>query len=373
MTEKRPDKRRTVSGSLPRLSPDSSVEVHVAPVRGGRAFLAPGTLFARRYRIEERIGAGGMGVVYSAVEAATRTEVAIKVLSASATTPQNVRRFRREGQTASAVLHARCCRILGVGMEGASPYIVMERLEGETLRRRLSETGALSAADAVSVMLQLLEGLTAAHAVGVLHRDIKPGNIFITTPRGAAPSIKIIDFGLAKLIPQTAWAPRSSEPPEELSAITTTNVVPGTPMYLAPEQVNGQRDLDERVDVWAAGLTFHEMLLNRRAFSGASYAALAHDIVLTKLGSISAQRKDLPVGFDRIFAKALAKHRDQRFATAAKFRDALLDEWSRFRTAGVIRGEQLRKPRVTVPDAGDGEQSETEINVPIHFEPDGLG
>ena len=371
MTEKRPEKR--ASGSLPRLSPDSSA----GPQRGlpalrGPSFLAPGTLFARRYRIEQRIGAGGMGVVYGAVEAATCVQVAIKVLSASAATPQNVRRFRREGQTAAAVVNARCCRILGVGMEGASPYIVMERLEGETLRRRLSETGPLSAVDAVSVMLQLLEGLTAAHAVGVLHRDIKPGNIFITTPRGAAPSIKIIDFGLAKLLPATAWRPRASMPPEDMSAITTTDVVPGTPMYLAPEQINGQRDLDQRVDVWAAGLTFREMLLNLRAFSGASFVALAHDIVLTNLPSVSAQRADLPAGFDRIFVKALAKHRDHRFATAAQFREALLDEWSRFRTAAVIRGEQLRNPRAPEPEI-DGEQSDTEINVTIHFDPDGPG
>ena len=236
-------------------------------------------------------------------------------------------------------------------MDGGAPYIVMDRLEGETLRRRLLDTGPLSAADAVSVMLQLLEGLTAAHAVGVLHRDIKPGNIFITTPRGAPPSIKIIDFGLAKLLPVSTWTPRESMAAEDMSAITTTDVVPGTPMYLAPEQINGQRDLDERVDVWAAGLTFYEMLLNRRAFSGSSYVALAHDIVLTNLPSVSSQRSDLPGGFDRLFAKALAKHREHRFTTAAQFRGALLDEWSRFRTAGVIRGEQLRKPRVTVPDS----------------------
>ena len=343
MTEKKPgNSGGSGSLSLPRLSPDSSANVHaLAPVRRGRAeaLLAPGALFGRRYRITSQIGAGGMGVVYGAVEVATNAEVAIKVLGASAVSPQNIRRFRREAQTAASVVHRRCCQVLGVGVDGGAPYIVMERLEGETLRRRLIETGPVSAADAVAIMLQMLEGLSAAHAAGVLHRDIKPGNIFVTTPRGAPPSIKIIDFGLAKLLPASAWTGRGpTDDEEEVSAITTTDVVPGTPMYLAPEQINGQRDLDERVDVWAAGVTFYEMLLNRRAFSGSSYVALANDIVFKTLPAVSSLRSDVPASFDRLLARALAKHRDRRFASAGAFREALLAEWASFRAAGVIRG-----------------------------------
>ncbi len=378
MPVKRPPKSRSSGSALPRLSPDSSGNVpQVFGLRPElpRGLLAPGTLFGRGYRIGERIGSGGMGVVYSAIEVATHDEVAIKVLGASAASPQNVRRFRREGQTAASVVHRRCCRVLGVGVDRGAAYIVMERLEGETLRRRLIESGPLSAADAVAVMMQLLEGLSAAHAVGVLHRDIKPGNIFLTTPRGAAPSIKIIDFGLAKLLPSTAWNPRDATPDEEMSAITTTDVVPGTPMYLAPEQINGERDLDERVDVWAAGLTFYEMLLNRRAFGGESFVALAHDIVLRALPTLSSLRPDLPLGFDGLLARALAKDRERRFATAVKFRDALLTEWAKFRTAGVARAEQMRnfrRPAPTIPVVEDPEQDEpTEIHVRVDFEPDG--
>ena len=378
MAAKRPEKSRSSRSVLPVLSLDSSANVQeVFGIRRDlpRGLLSPGTLFGRRYRIGERIGSGGMGVVYSANEVATNDEVAIKVLSASAASPANVRRFRREGQTAASVVHRRCCRVLGVGVDRGAAYIVMDRLEGETLRRRLNDSGPLSAADAVAVMMQLLEGLSAAHAVGVLHRDIKPGNIFLTTPRGVAPSIKIIDFGLAKLLPPTAWSAREEAPDEEQSAITTTDVVPGTPMYLAPEQINGERDLDERVDIWAAGLTFYEMLLNRRAFGGESYVALAHDIVLRALPSLSGQRPDLPVGFDALLARALAKHRERRFATATDFRDALLSEWAKFRTAGVARAAQMRnfrRPAQTLPTVAEPDLEEpTEINVRVDFEPDG--
>lgn len=396
MTEKRPPVPRLAPApkaphsrpKIARLNTGSSADAaegpdffRVIPQRADPA-MPPGTLFGRRFEIQFKIGSGGMGVVYSAIELATGNQVAIKVLSAAAATPQNVRRFRREGQTAAAVKNRRCCRILGVGVDGKAPYIVMERLEGETLRQRLQDTGPLSAADAVVVMLQMLEALTAAHAIGVVHRDIKPGNIFLISPRGAAPSIKIIDFGLAKILPSTPWRPPVLAPDEQTS-ITSTDVVPGTPMYLAPEQVNGDRDLDQRVDVWAAGLTFYEMLVNKRAFTGSTYVALAKSIVLSELPSMSELRSDIPPGFDRLLAKALAKRRDQRFPTAAAFRDALLEEWALFRAAGVARGQELRKPpRPPEPAIDELEADEpdeeteinidepTQINVAILFDPE---
>ena len=250
----------------------------VRDAHGPRVEEACATIVARRYRIQSTLGTGGMGVVYGAVDLTTGAEVAVKLLGASTATTQNVRRFRREAATAASVTNKHCCRILGAGIDGGQPYIVMERLEGETLRRRMLDTGALAAPDAVSVMLQILDGLAAAHEKGVIHRDVKPGNIFITSPRDASPSIKIIDFGLAKLMPN-AWKPAQGSRLEETSTITTTDVVPGTPMYLAPEQLRGLRDLDGRIDVWAAGVTFYEMLTNQRAFTGATYMALASSIV----------------------------------------------------------------------------------------------
>jgi serine/threonine-protein kinase len=252
----------------------------------------------------------------------------------------------------------------------------MERLLGETLRRRLTEMGRTSASDAVTVMIQVLEGLSAAHGAGVLHRDIKPANIFITTPRGDSPVVKVIDFGLAKLIPTTAWKPRPEAPTEELSAITTTDVIPGTPFYLAPEQVAGSRDLDGRVDVWAAGLMFYEMLTGQRAYDAPSYAALVSSILLRPLPPLSSFRDDLPFGFDAVLAKAIAKRREDRFPTATAFRAALVAEWACFRAAGVVRGEQLRKYRPeapTLPYVREEEVSHedmTDVDVHVEFEPE---
>jgi len=131
------------------------------------------------------------------------------------------------------------------------------------------------------------------------------------------------------------------------------------------------------VDVWAAGLTFYEMLLNKRAFSGSTYIALAKNIVLTTLPAVSSLRSDLPPGFDRLLARALAKRRDQRFPTASAFREALLSEWALFRAAGVARGEELRNFRgeaKTLPFVPEDELDEpTEVDVDILFDPDGLG
>ena len=161
-----------------------------------------------------------------------------------------------------------------------------------------------------------------------------------------------------------------------LSAITTTDVIPGTPFYLAPEQVSGTRDLDGRVDVWAAGLTFYEMVTGRRAYDAPSYVALVSSILLRPLPPLSCFRDDLPEGLDTVLGKAIAKNRADRYPTAAAFRAALIAEWARFRTAGVVRGEQLRKYRPEAPTLPFTEELEltaqdmTEVNVHVEFDPD---
>ena len=324
---------------------------------------------AGRYRVSATIGTGGMGTVYSAVDLHTGAEVAVKFLKAQFLSATDLRRFRREAQTALTVKHRHLCNVHYLGVDQGTPYIVMELLAGETLRRRIADTGPLSPADAVTVMIQVLEGLSAAHAMRVIHRDIKPGNIFVTTPRGSPPSVKVIDFGLAKLIAPGAMKPRATTSDGEDTAITSTDVTPGTPFYMSPEQVAGVRDLDERVDVWAAGLTLYELLLGRRP-----YDALAQSLVSAPLPPLSSVRADLPVGFDAVLAKALQKRREDRYASAAEFRTALVELWARHRTAGVARGERLRKFRPeakTIPcveELAEGEEA-TELDISIEFDP----
>lgn len=298
-----------------------------------------GRLLANRYHVTELIGTGGMGSVYAALDVATGRELALKALNPTAFTSTNLRRFRREADASVAIRHKHLCRVEYLGVDQGRPFIVMERLHGETLRTRLRETGPPSVGDAVSIALQLLDGLAVAHEAGLMHRDVKPGNVFVTSDRGKRPFIKLIDFGLAKVVP-----PRGFHDDDGSNEITGMDAIPGTPFYMTPEQLCGARDIDQRVDVWAVGLTFFEMLVGHRLYDSESYESLAAAILFQPAPVISQLRADVPPAFDTIFARALAKDRDERYRTAAEFRDALVDVWSKERVLALTRGEVLLYP-----------------------------
>jgi serine/threonine-protein kinase len=289
-----------------------------------------GCIVGRRYRISDTIGAGGMGSVYEAVDLQTGQVVALKALQPGGFDPIRLKRLRREAKTMTAVRSVHVCRVHHLGVEGGTPFIVMERLHGETLRTRLSEDGPLPVGEAVAITSQLLDALTATHEAGVIHRDVKPSNVFISQTEGDAPIVKLIDFGLAKIA-------RPSEVPEsERGAddeLTAAEMVAGTLHFLAPEQLLSVHDLDERVDVYAAGVTLYEMLAGHRAFRG-TYSEVIHDIVFCDPPKITAARPSLPPIFDDIIGMAMAKSRDRRFATAQAFKRALLAAWAEYeRTA----------------------------------------
>ena len=334
-----------------------------------------GSVIAGRYRVMSLIGKGGMGCVYAAREVDSGAEVAVKALNPRMLSTTNLRRFRLEAEVAVAVRHRHLCDVRHLGVENGIPYIVMERLFGETVRARLRDTGALPAAEAIAISLQLLEALDAAHAAGIIHRDVKPGNVFITTERGRAPSIKVIDFGLAKLLP--SWSPRAgtAAPVENqgLSSLTRTAVVPGTPYYLTPEQLSGCRDLDQRVDVWGAGLVLYEMLSGRLAYFGACHADLARAILYDSPPSVAAVRADVPKQIDAVLGRALAKDRNARYATAAEFRAALVDAWARHRAAGLARGRAMspsrrRQKTNTLLNPGCRDATSSDFEIPIYFD-----
>ena len=325
-----------------------------------------GRRIAERFAITHAIGTGGMGTVYAAIDEQDGAHVAVKLLKAESFTPGNVRRFRREAKSAMAVKSRYVCAVYDLGVEEGVPYIVMERLDGVTLHRRIYETGPLSAADAIAIMIQVLEGLAAAHAVGVIHRDIKPGNVIVTSPVGQPPTVKLIDFGLAKLMAlPVILNSQDGDELTEMSSITAANVVPGTPLYLSPEQISGRRDLDFRVDVWAAGLTLYEMVVGRRPSGGLSYPGNT----LRSLPDPSSFRSDLPDGFDAVLRRALAKRRDDRFASAAEFRAALVSLWACHRAAGVAHGRQLRKfGKFPTPNPPESDVEKSENAPPGTFE-----
>jgi serine/threonine protein kinase len=328
---------------------DSSTENgNKRPVRPPRRLATElvGTTIAGRYRIRDIVGTGGMGTVYGATDLVTGEEVAIKSLNAASYTSVNLRRLRREAEICANTRHEHLCRVYHLGVDNGTPFIVMERLIGETLRKRLRRDGPLPVADAIAIMLQILDALGAAHAMGVLHRDVKPSNVLITTPPGHPPRIKLIDFGLARPL-RPGREPRFSA---DDTAITATDIIPGTPQYLTPEQLDGARDLDERVDVWAAALTLVEMLTGAPVFQPTRVHELLVTAILARPApSVSGDRSDVPADLDVVLAKALAKDRTLRTRSAEELRSAIVDVWARHRALGIARGKLLKRAPERLP------------------------
>lgn len=270
------------------------------------------------YRILEKLGAGGMGVVYKAEDTRLGRLVALKFLADGASIdPRALERFKREARTASALDHPNICTIYEIDEEKGRPFIAMQLLEGQTLRERIGDK-PLPFATVLDWGLQITDALQAAHAKGVMHRDIKPDNIFITE-RGQA---KILDFGLAKL----------SEPEKVSSGDVTTSVTTqlthtgaafGTLAYMSPEQARGE-PLDARTDLFSFGVLLYEMATGRQAFRGPTWAVTVHAILSQAPISLRDSVPDQPQRLQEIIDKALVKDRQKRYQTAAEIHRDLL-------------------------------------------------
>jgi len=225
--------------------------------------LAPGTSLGP-YQILAPLGSGGMGEVYRARDTRLGRDVALKVIPAElARDPNRIKRFELEARAAGALTHPNVCAIHDVGTHEGSPFVVMELLEGESLRQRIT-AGPIPARKAIDYAAQAAQGLAAAHDKGIVHRDLKPENLFVTKDG----RVKVLDFGLAKLT-RPEVLDSAGEKPDSV-APTQTGAILGTVGYMAPEQVRGQV-ADHRSDLFALGAILYELLTGKRAFHGASY------------------------------------------------------------------------------------------------------
>ena len=280
-------------------------------------------LIVSHYRILAHLARGGMGVVYSAEDIRLKRRVALKFLPPDLTRADEDearQRFVQEAQAASALDHPNICTIYEIGeADNGQLFIAMAYYEGETLKERL-QRGPLPVADALDVAIQIARGLDKAHDAGILHRDIKPPNLMLTQDG----LVKILDFGVAKLVDGTG--------------LTRTGTTPGTVAYMSPEQVNGAA-VDQRSDIWAAGVVLYEMVTGRAPFAGEHQVAILNNVLNQVPTPVSALRPDVPGDIDRVILRALAKRPEERYSSSA----ALLEDLTRCQATIAGQGAATAK------------------------------
>ncbi|MDO5697255.1 MAG: Stk1 family PASTA domain-containing Ser/Thr kinase [Dermatophilus congolensis] len=317
-------------------------------------------MLANRYEVRNLIGRGGMADVHAGFDTRLGREVAIKILrSELARDPSFLQRFRREAQAAAGLNHPSIVAVFDSGEDShtdvhgtvtVQPFIVMEYVHGTTLRERLSADGVLPAAEACEVMAQVLHALEYSHRHGIVHRDIKPGNVMVT-PTGVA---KVMDFGIARAIADSA------------ATMTNTSVVIGTAQYLSPEQAQG-REIDARSDIYSAGCLLYELITGRAPFIGESPVAIAYQHVGEPPQPPSVFNPDVPGKLDTVVLHSLAKEPEKRYQTAAEFAsdlEAVVREEATLAESAALAAGVIAVPKSRLPETSNHSQVVTVTEEP---------
>jgi eukaryotic-like serine/threonine-protein kinase len=315
------------SGDVPCIDASGNMSSEGLPVRLG-------DVIAGKYQVERVLGRGGAGIVVLAKNLDLDEPVALKFLRPEvAELPEVVARFAREAKSAVSIKNEHVCKVLDVGtLPSGAPYMVMEYLEGRDLYRVMRERGALPVAEAVEYVLQACEALALAHARGIVHRDVKPENIFLIEPPEGLPYVKVLDFGISKGA-LTAGVNHDS--------IIKTGSLLGTPAYMSPEQIRATAGVDARTDIWALGIVLYEILTARAAFTADSVPQMAAAILEQEPESIRKIRVDIPPELAAVIGLCMSKDRNKRPADVAALASLLLPFAPKRARISVERAESV--------------------------------
>ncbi|NMC72321.1 MAG: serine/threonine protein kinase, partial [Myxococcales bacterium] len=308
-----------------------------APVAGA---IGVGTVLDDKYRLVRLLGKGGVGEVYEAVHELIGLRVAVKLIRFEyASNAELNQRFLQEARAAAAVGHPGIVQIHDVGRTpDGRTYLVMEYLDGEDLEKQLGRERRLGLDQTAGILCDVLDALAAAHAKGIIHRDMKPENVFLVPGRHGERVTKLLDFGIARLNDEVQTATRLTRP----------GSVMGTPYYMCPEQARGDQHVDAGVDIYAVGVMLYEMLTGELPFSGNTYNEVLSKVLSQPFPSLRAKRDDVPEEVERIVFRATARERSARYATALEFAEALAPFRS-VRMPALAPAPERRSPTAETP------------------------
>jgi len=303
---------------LPQSPPISKTLTLEIPAEG----LSRGTLFAGRYEIIEEVGAGGMGSVFRAEDTKIRQEVALKLIRPEiASSRSTIERFRNEIKTARMIAHRNVCRMFDLGEEKGTYFITMEYVSGEDMKSFLRRTAPLSTGRAISIGKQICEGLAEAHRLGVVHRDLKPGNIMIDKEG----NVRIMDFGIARSLKE--------------KGITDADMMIGTPEYMSPEQVEGE-DIDQRSDIYSLGVVLYEMATGKVPFEGPTPLSIALKQKTVEPHNPREFNPQIPEDFTLLILKCMNKDKEKRYQNAGE----IISEFTKIKSE-ILPGVQAIEGR----------------------------
>jgi serine/threonine-protein kinase len=304
------------------------------------AEIRPGTILLDRYRVLRDLGVGGMSLVVCAEHVALRTKVAIKLLLPDLTNlPDSPQRFEREAKAATRVEGEHVCKVLDVGILPAgapgagTPYMVMEYLEGKDLGRLVKEGRRFAVPEAIDLVVQAADALSRAHEAGVVHRDVKPSNLFLTTRSDGSWLVKVLDFGISKVVEDAA---------QDNLALTKTTAVMGSALYMSLEQMRSTKTVDRRTDIWALGVTLYELLSGTHPWTADSFSSLCVKVSLDPPAPLREHRPDVPEALAAAIEVAYSRKPEERYQSVGQLLDAL-SPFARPDTRKLIRAIRDRE------------------------------